>query len=109
MAQKYGADAVRVGVHIENLANLTAMVRRSDLTPQERETAWENARMVCGAAVRELGEALNVSPEACFAVANSLQEYGMRAEEEMVGSPVPSTVADEAMAAIRQAQQGKAA
>jgi hypothetical protein len=109
LAKRYGRNAVSVGIHIENLANVVDMVLRDDLTPETREKAGLFARSTCSAVIRALGEALNVDPDDCFAVANAVQEYSHHAETELIGeADVSPEVADAALAVISKAKAAHA-
>lgn len=104
MAAKYGTAATALGMHIENLANLCALVRRNDMSDDERAMAWENGRAICGAVVRDLGQALDVDPVHAFAVAQALGEYALNAESELCGErEVPAPVVDAALAVLKKA------
>lgn len=104
LAKKYGAAAVMLGTHIENLATVATLVASADLQPGDRERAAAMARKICADVIRALGEALNVDPAGAFAVAQALAEYSRHAESELVGEqPVPESVISAAQAVIGKA------
>lgn len=104
METKYGPAATALGMHIENLANLCALVRRNDMSDDDRAVAWENGRAICGAVIRDLGQALDVNPAHAFAVAQALGEYTLNAESELYGErEVPAPVVDAALAVLKKA------
>lgn len=104
MEKKYGAHATEMGAHIENLATLVTLVGATDYPDADRRQAADTARVICGEVIRALGEALNVNPESCFAVARALQEFSARAQEELLGElPVSTAVAGETAAVLMKA------
>jgi hypothetical protein len=104
LTKKYGAAAVEVGTHIETLAGVVLMVSR-EMSADERAHAAKHAHMICGAAIRSLGEALNANPDHCFAVARSLQDYARHAADELEGEqPTTPELSEQAAAVIERAK-----
>lgn len=104
MEKKYGAHATEMGAHIENLATLVTLVGTTNYADADRAQAADAARVICSEVIRALGEALNVNPDSCFAVARALQDFSARANEELLGElPVSSAVAEEAAAVLMKA------
>lgn len=104
MEAKYGATTTRLGVHIENLATVCAMMAQSGgFNGDERERAWKHSRDVCGEIIRDLGRVWNVDPEDAFKVAGALKEFSERAGAELLGENIPESVADEATQVLLRA------
>ena len=102
---KYGAHAVTVGVNMENLATLVAMIGSGDVTASDRAHAAKSAAHICNDVICTLGEAMNVKPEAAFAVAQALADHSHHINEELCGeATMPGTVTAEADAVIAKAR-----
>jgi hypothetical protein len=93
MKAKYGPAAVRLGVHIENMATVINMVGSNDLTPEQRKIGRDHAAGVLGSLIKDLGTAARIDPEGAFAVAKALQEYSRHVESEMLGEQPASAEA----------------
>lgn len=94
MAKRYGPAATRMGIHIENLATVCAMLAQSGaMDDATREKAWHNAKDVCGAVILDLGRASNVDAESAFAVARALKEHSQHISDELCGEELPQETA----------------
>lgn len=105
---KYGAQNVRMGMHIKNMATMVGMIATPNLDAASRQTAAAHAKDLMLGMLKDLGGALNADPAAAFSVANALSEFTNHAETEMLGEqPMPADVADEAAAILTRAAGGK--
>ena len=102
LEKKYGVAAHMLGTMVENLANVCSMVA-SNLSPAERERAYEQSRAVCGDVISLLGHVLRVEQSQALAVAKAYRDFAGRVEEEMLGDVVLKDTAADAAAAIAKA------
>jgi hypothetical protein len=105
MEKRYGPAAVRMGTHIENLAQVCSMIQHGgDLDADTRDKAYQYARSACGEVILELGRMSGAKPEDAFAVAVALQDYTRHAGDELLGeSAMPAPVAEEAAQVMARA------
>jgi hypothetical protein len=105
LESRYGPAAVRIGTHIENLAQVCSMIQHGgDLDADTRDKAYQYARSACGEVILELGRMSGATPEDAFAVATALHDYTRHAGDEMLGeSAMPAPVAEEAAQVMARA------
>jgi hypothetical protein len=103
LASKYGVAACIAGTALENLTQLCAMIRHTDLTEQQRDAAYVRSREVCADVMNIIGRLLAVEPEPVLAVADSFREFNKLVEEEILGAEVLRETEGAAAAVIAKA------
>jgi hypothetical protein len=101
---KYSVATHTMGITIENLATLCNLVRSTDLTPEQRASAFEKSQDICVDVMNVLGALLKVSTKDAFAVVAAYRDFTARVEEEILGAEVLDTTKGDAMAAIAKAR-----
>jgi hypothetical protein len=89
LANRYGAAAVEVATHIENMAQMCHLVEQNlALTGDDKARALEHVNTTCLNALNLIGAALRVSKRDAYACAKALAEHTRHMEAEILGEAI---------------------
>ena len=100
---RYGVASHAVGAMMTNLIQLVAMIGANDLTDEQRATAVERAKDVCGEVISVMGQALGADRASTLAVVQAYTDMTRHFEEELVGPEVLAGAQDETAAILAKA------